>query len=170
MKNPVFLFSAILVAWITMACLLYEEKCCSSSKVNTLTTSKPVRKYFHGIILTHKDSLISSVNNNFIFYRSSIGYLPPISDSLKLWVQTTSQYLKQNNNKKLKLICRYNPNESSKNNPVDYGILRAKEIEKLFIENGISENQLITIGLRDSLLPFKNNRIYGGFIPLIINE
>ncbi len=170
MKNPIFLFSSLLVAWITMGCLLYEDKCCVKARIKTPNNFKSNRKYFHGIILKNNDGLNLHINDNFIFYKGAIGYLPPVSDSLKYWIQKTTEYLKLNPNKKLKLICRYNPNESSTNNPIDYGLLRAKEIEKLFLENGIAQKQLLGISLRDSLLPHKNNRIYGAFIPLIINE
>lgn len=170
MKSQVFLLSVILVSWITMAALLYDEKCCSSNKKVKSTGLKPKRAYYHGIILSDPDGLNLKLNDNFIFYKATSGYLLPLSDSLKQLIQNTADYIKDHPNKKLKLICRYNPKENVKFNNNDYGLLRAKEIEKLFLSKGVPAKQLMLKSLRDTLLPIKNNRIFGGFIPLIINE
>ncbi|NOT36361.1 MAG: hypothetical protein HOP11_03165 [Saprospiraceae bacterium] len=169
MKNQVFLLSAILVLWITLSALVYNEKCCTSQKIPIKTTNTK-RAYFHGIVLQDSDKLNLKLRDNFIFYKATSGYLLPLSDSLKQLVQTTADYLKENPNKKLKIICRYSPKENTKLNNSDYGLLRSKEIEKIFLSKGVPAKQLITKSLKDTLLPIINNRIFGGFIPLIVNE
>ncbi|MEP7196193.1 MAG: hypothetical protein ABI851_06705 [Saprospiraceae bacterium] len=169
MKNQIILFLAILIAWITLGALLYEDKCCQD-KPFVKTSLKPGRAYFHGIQLNDQEDFHIYLRDNFIFYRSTSGYLLPLSDSLKNTIQLTSDYIKRNPNKKLKLICRYNPLESHKKNTEDWGILRAKEVEKVFIAQGVPQDQIIVASLVDSLLPIINNRIYGGFIPLILNK
>ncbi len=167
MTNRFYLFLALLTAWISAGALMYEESCCSEIKV---VKSNPIktRWYYHGIKIKNEDFSLK-LNDNFIFYKSTSSYLSPLSDSLTTALGSISDYLISHPDKMLKIICRYNPNESIRNNN-DWGYLRAKEIEKLFLTKGVNAQQLIPISLRDSLLPIKNNRIFGGFIPLIVQN
>lgn len=169
MNNKISLFLAILVAWNTLGALLYEDRCCQA-KISPKVIKTPGRLYFHGIILKDEDKLNIKLLDNFIFYKSTSGYLLPLSDSLKQFIDLTAEHLKKYPTKKINLICRYNPIESLKNTKMDWGKLRAQEIEKMFLTRGVPENQIITTSLRDSLLPMKNNRIFGGFIPIITNK
>ena len=168
MSNKIYLLIAILISWITLGSLIYEKKCYTRN-VTRQAISVKKRSYFHGISLRDKDLFSVHVKDNFIFYKSTSGYLLPLSDSLNAALLITADYIKKNPQKKLKLICRYNPIESSKNS-IDWGLLRAKEIEQLFISKGVPANQLITTSLKDKMLPIINNRIFGGFIPIIINQ
>ncbi|MCC6815228.1 MAG: hypothetical protein IT267_02315 [Saprospiraceae bacterium] len=169
MKSQIYLLSAILVAWITMGTLLYENKCCQITKVASKKTPLN-RTYFHGIKLLDQEGLDIFLKENFVFYKSTFGYLTPISEDMKSFVLTTSNFLKSHPKKKLKIICRYNPSENSSQNHIDYGLLRAQQIEILFLAQNVPDKQLEAVSLRDSLLPFSKNRIYGAFIPLIVNQ
>lgn len=159
---------AILIAWITLGSLVYEKKCYTMNVIHQAIKVKK-RSYFHGISLRDKDLFSVQVKDNFIFYKSTSGYLLPLSDSLTTAILKIAEYIQKNPQKKLKLICRYNPIESPKNS-IDWGLLRAKEIEKLFISKGVPATQLITTSLKDTMLPIINNRIFAGFIPIIINQ
>lgn len=165
MNNHPGLYVALLIAWITQGALMYEDRCCNPIPAEQTV---PRRHYFHGVVL--KDSGLNiRIPFNFEFYKSTSNYSLPLPAELEQAMQQTSAFLKNNPSKKLKIVCRYHPDEVERSSS-DLGMERAKAIEKIYLSNGVRAEQLLTSSLRDSTLPIRQNKILAGFVPIVIQS
>ncbi|HMW38885.1 MAG: hypothetical protein K1X68_13930 [Saprospiraceae bacterium] len=165
MNNHPGLYVALLIAWITQGALMYEDRCCNPIPVKQQV---PHRHYFHGIVL--KDTGLNiRIPFNFEFYKSTSNYALPLPVELEQALQQTSTFLKNNPSKKLKIVCRYHPDEVERSSS-DLGMERARAIEKIYLSKGVRGEQLLKASLRDSALPIRQNKILAGFVPIVIQS
>jgi len=106
---------------------------------------------------------------NFEFFKSTANYALPLPLELEQALQQTSTFLINNPSKKLKIVCRYHPDEVERSSS-DLGMERARAIEKIYLSKGVRAEQLLMASLRDSALPVRQNKILAGFVPIVIQS
>ena len=138
-KRFLFLLFCLLI-WVCLSCLAYG---CLHGTGNATASHKSSLALIEG-----NDNIIAETDAAHInFMRSGAEYITPIADEVNGVIDKSVEYLKANPAKALQITGWYTDKENNENTTMEnLGVARASHVKRLFVNKGISDNQLAIDG------------------------
>lgn len=144
MKNPVLWLGALLTLWITGVSYIYRGYHCIKIP----------------LAVTDNTNLIAASEEGFTFPFS--GDTPTIPNSVEPELTKIATYLKDNPDKSLNLVGKYQEIEKNTTTYENLGIGRAEAIKSFLAQKGVVANRITTTGEVSPILVTNGETVYGG--------